>query len=152
VGPGGANTPARAVWSIGGRGNYWSDYAGYDADSDGIGDQAYRPVPAFAGALSGSPALRLFDFTLAQQALDLATKMFPVYRYNPVIEDSAPMMSAPGPALPDQSGTNGGLLLVSVLLIGLALGVLQFTLDFDPIEAFVRQGKRAAGYLKGGAS
>ena len=38
---------------------------------------------------------------------------------------------------------------MGILLIGLALGVIQFTLDIDPLDALARQGKRAAGYLKG---
>jgi nitrous oxidase accessory protein len=147
-----AAAAGRAVWNIGGRGNYWSDYAGYDADGDGVGDQAYRPEPAFAGALADNPTLRLFQFTLAQEALDMAAEMFPVYQYDPVIEDSAPLMTAPGPAVPDASGTNGGLLLVSILLLALAAAVVQFPFDFDPVEALFRQGRRAAGYLKGGAS
>lgn len=148
--PAGAAT-GRAVWSIGGRGNYWSDYAGYDAGGDGVGDQAYRPEPAFAGALADSPTLRMFQFTLAQEALDMAADMFPVYQYDPVIEDSAPLMTAPGPALPDESGKNGGLLLVSILLLALVAAILQFTLDIDPLGALFRQGKRALGQSTGGA-
>jgi nitrous oxidase accessory protein len=141
-----------AVWSIGGRGNYWSDYAGYDADGDGVGDQSYRPEPAFAGALADNPTLRLFQFTLAQEALDMAGEMFPVYQYDPVIEDGAPLMSPPGPALPDQSGTNSSLLMVSVLLLALAAVAVQQVLDIDPLDALFRQGKRAAAHLSGGAS
>jgi nitrous oxidase accessory protein len=141
-----------AVWSIGGRGNYWSDYAGYDADGDGVGDQAYRPEPGFAGALADNPALRLFQFTLAQEALDMAAKMFPVYRYDPVIEDSSPLMSAPGPALPSERGTNSGLLITSVLLLALAIAAVQFTLDIDAVGALLRGGRRAAGGMPGGAS
>jgi nitrous oxidase accessory protein len=139
------------VWSIGGGGNYWSDYAGYDADGDGVGDQPYRPRPAFAGALADNPTLRLFRFTLAQEAIDLAAEMFPVYRYDPVIEDGSPLMSAPGPALPDESGTNGGLLLISVLLLALAAGVVQVASGTDPIDVIVSGGKRAARYVTGGA-
>lgn len=140
------------TWALGGRGNYWSDYNGYDANGDGVGDQAYRPEPAFAGALADNPTLRLFQFTLAQQALDMAADMFPVYQYDPVIEDDAPLMTAPGPALNDAQGTNGGMLLVSILLLTLAAALVQFILDFDPLEALFRQGKRAVGYFTGGAS
>lgn len=143
--------PAGPTWSIAGRGNYWSDYAGYDADGDGIGDQAYRPRPAFAGALADEPALRLFQFTLAQEAIDMAADMFPVYRYDPVLEDSAPLMSAPGPALPEGSGTNGEMIALSVLLLGLSLAVVQLALDIDPLDAILRQGRRLWGQARGGA-
>lgn len=145
--------PVGPVWSLGGRGNYWSDYHGYDADGDGVGDRPYQPQPQFAGALSESPNLRLFQFTLAQQALDMAADLFPVYRYDPVIEDAAPLMSAPGPALPDgEGGVNTPLLAVSVLLLTLAAAVVQTVLDFDPVGALIRRGKRAARGLNRGAA
>lgn len=147
-----SRTSDEAVWSIGGRGNYWSDYGGYDADGDGIGDRPYQPEPAFAGAMDDHPNLRLFQFTLAQEAIEMASDMFPVYQYAPVIEDSAPLMSAPGPALPEESGVNSGLLIVSVLLIGLALAVLQAILDVDLFGTIVNGSRRMAGYVnRGGA-
>jgi hypothetical protein len=139
------------IWSIGGQGNYWSDYSGYDANDDGVGDQPYRPEPAFAGALSDNPNLRLFQFTLAQEAIDVASEMFPVYQYDPVLEDTAPLMAAPGPALPEAEGMNGSLLAISIVLVAAALVVVQFAFDFDPVEALLRRGKRLAG-LTGGAS
>jgi nitrous oxidase accessory protein len=141
-----------ATWSVGGRGNYWSDYTGYDADGDGVGDRAYLPEPAFAGAMEDSPTLRLFQFTIAQEAIDMASKMFPIYRYDPVIEDSSPLMSPPGPALPKESGLNGGLLAVSILLVALALAVLQVAFDIDPVRGLLRQGRKAGGLLNRGAA
>lgn len=140
------------VWSIGGRGNYWSDYNGYDTDGDGVGDRPYRPEPYFAGALDDHPTLRLFQFTVAQQALDMAAEMFPVYQYSPVIEDRAPLMEPPGPALGDEGGLNGGLLVVSVLFLGLAVALLQVAFDIDPVGWVLRGGKRLIGRAARGAS
>ena len=67
------------------------------------GDQApYRPEPPFAGQLERNETLRLFQFTPAQQALDMAADMFPLYQYNPVMEDSGPLMEPPeGPSAPE---------------------------------------------------
>jgi nitrous oxidase accessory protein len=114
--------PKGAVWSSAGRGNYWSDYRGFDADGDGVGDQPYLPRPPFAGRLGNEEMLRLFQFTPAQQAIDAATDLFPVYRYHAVIDDSHPLMEPPaGLGLEHSGRVNVRLLGVSVLLVGLAM-------------------------------
>jgi len=111
-----------AVWTSAGRGNYWSDYRGFDANGDGVGDQPYFPRPPFAGRLGNEDMLRLFQFTPAQQAIDAATDMFPVYKYRGVFEDSAPLMNPPsGTGLSHGGGVNLRLLGVSVLLVALSL-------------------------------
>lgn len=137
--------PESAVWTLSGRGNYWSDYSGYDADGDGVGDRPYLPEPPFAGALDSNDTLRLFQHTLAQQAIDMASDMFPVYRYDAVIQDSGPLMSAPGPALPDDEGLNQELLIVSALLLVLSGAVLVTVLDIDPVTILRSRPRRAAG-------
>lgn len=142
--------PESAVWTVGGRGNYWSDYKGYDADGDGTGDRPYLPEPPFAGALDGNDDLRLFQHTLAQQAIDMAADMFPIYQYGAVIQDDAPLMSPPGPALPDGEGLNRELLIVSVMLVVLSGAILQAVLDID-IMASLRTRKRRAAGLEGRA-
>jgi len=121
----GAALPKAAVWSSNGRGNYWSDYGGYDQDGDGVGDQPYRPRPAFAGRLAEDDTLRLFQFTPAQEAIDLAAEMFPVFRYDAVIEDGYPLQEPPeGLALSGAAGQNFPLLVVSALLAALAAGLI----------------------------
>jgi hypothetical protein len=56
-------------------------------------------------------------------------------------------MSAPGAA--DEGRT---LLAVSALLLTLAIAVMQTALDFDPVGALIRRGKRAARGLDRGAA
>ena len=140
--------PESAVWTVSGRGNYWSDYEGFDADGDGVGDRPYLPQPPFAGALDGNETLRLFQHTLAQQAIDMAADMFPVYGYDAVIEDGGPLMTAPGPALPAGKGLNHELLVVSALLLVLSGAILQATLDID-LWAMVRMRPRRAAGARG---
>jgi nitrous oxidase accessory protein len=141
--------PGSAVWTIGGRGNYWSDYSGYDAAGDGIGDTPYAPQPPFFGALSDDDSLRLFQFTIAQEAIDAAADMFPLYEYDAVIQDSGPLMQPPGPALQKESRLNGELLVISLLLLLLAGAVLQAVLDFDASRVFANAVRRLPG-VQGG--
>jgi nitrous oxidase accessory protein len=143
--------PGLAVWTLNGRGNYWSDYRGYDADGDGVGDQPYLPEPPFAGALDENATLRLFQHTLAQQALDMAADMFPVYRYDALIRDDGPLMSPPGPALPDGQGRNFELLAVSVMLLVLSGAVIQAVLDID-LAGALRLRRPITPKLEGGTS
>jgi nitrous oxidase accessory protein len=143
--------PTGAVWTSNGRGNYWSDYRGYDADGDGVGDRAYRPEPPFAGQLERDETLRLFQFTPAQQALDVAADMFPLYRYNPVMEDSGPLMEPPeGPALPRDGSFNRELLVASLLLVGAAYAGVAGVLGLDIGQA-VRRGLSLAARTAGGS-
>jgi nitrous oxidase accessory protein len=133
AGPSGPNValPAGAAWSANGRGNYWSDYRGYDADGNGVGDKPYQPRPPFAGRLTGKDALRLFQFTPAQEAIDAAADMFPVYRYTPVIEDPAPLMRPPVTLAASSDSFDGGVLLASAGLLALAGAALVWA--FHPV-------------------
>jgi nitrous oxidase accessory protein len=116
-----ATLPRGAVWSSNGRGNYWSDYVGYDSSGDGVGDQPYRQRVPFAGRLAQNEQLQLFQYTPAQQAIDMAGDMFPVYRYEAVMEDPHPLLSPPeGVSLARSEGMNYQLLALSVLMLGVA--------------------------------
>jgi nitrous oxidase accessory protein len=87
------------VWSAGGSGNYWSDYAGYDRDGDGVGDLAYAPRAAFDALSDAQPDLQLFAGAPATLALDLAARAFPVIALPPKLRDDAPLMALPAGAV-----------------------------------------------------
>lgn len=87
----GAGTLSHITWTFNGRGNYWSDYVGYDADGDGIGDVPYRSQHLFESLMDRHPALRLFLFSPAVTAIDFAARAFPAVRPETKLVDTAPL-------------------------------------------------------------
>lgn len=134
-----AKPPAGVVWSSNGRGNYWSDYPGYDADGDGVGDVPYEPVAVFANMMDENPMLRAFLYSPAQRALDMAGRLFPIYRPKPVMTDEAPLMEPPAAVAEAGRRFSPALLLLSLLLVGGP--VYAAWLVLPPRE----RGRRAAG-------
>lgn len=78
-----------------GRGNFWSDYAGFDRDGDGVGDLPYKAVSLFESLLASEPNLRLFVHSPAQQAIEFTARALPEVRPEPKFTDPAPLMSPP---------------------------------------------------------
>jgi nitrous oxidase accessory protein len=66
------------LWSQPGSGNYWSDYAGYDLDADGIGDVPFKIENVFEHLEGNYPRLRLYLLSPAAQAMALGERTFPV--------------------------------------------------------------------------
>lgn len=79
-------------WSRDGRGNHWDDYAGYDADGDGVGDLAYRYEAVFDELVRRTPALRAFLYTPIHVAIESAARAFPVIPRQPLVIDEHPLM------------------------------------------------------------
>jgi nitrous oxidase accessory protein len=82
-------------WWAGGRGNYWSDYTGFDASGDGVGDVPYRRTDLLEDLADRVPALQAFLFTPAHHAVDTAARMLPILAAKPVVEDRSPLMRPP---------------------------------------------------------
>ena len=78
-------------WSLESRGNYWSDYQGWDSDNDGIGDNPFEPNDGIDKILWKYPAASLLINSPALQMLRWVQKAFPVLR-PPGIKDSFPLM------------------------------------------------------------
>lgn len=81
-------------WSKDGRGNSWSQYRGYDADRDGIGDVPHRVDDAMDALIRRNPLAQAFLYTPAHLALEAAARMFPLYRRQPLLIDDRPLMTA----------------------------------------------------------
>lgn len=82
------------AFTVAGRGNFWSDYRGYDRDGDGLGDLPYRSQSFFENLMDRQPKLRLFVYSPAQQALEMTAQAFPAVKPRPKFEDTAPLMRA----------------------------------------------------------
>ena len=80
-------------WYTKDRGNYWSDYVGYDENNDGIGEIPYKAESLFENIIDKYPNLRLFTFSPAAQAIELASEAFPVIKPDPKVIDNYPVMN-----------------------------------------------------------
>ncbi|MBV1790323.1 nitrous oxide reductase family maturation protein NosD [Marinobacterium sp. D7] len=81
-------------WSDGGRGNYWSDYLGWDLDGDGIGDQPYQPNDGVDKLLWQYPNAKVLLNSPAVEVLRWVQRQFPVLQ-PPGVADSHPLMRPP---------------------------------------------------------
>lgn len=84
-------------WSKDGRGNYWSDYLGWDLDDNGIGDVPFRPNDGVDVLLWKYPAAKSLMSSPSILLMRYVQRAFPVFM-PPAVVDSHPLMHAP--ALP----------------------------------------------------
>lgn len=114
-------------WSLQGRGNFWSDYVGYDQDHDGVGDVQYRSERLFESLAQRRPSLKLFVHSPVADAIELAARALPAVRPQPKLVDDSPLVAAHLPArLPrgaDLAGaplvlSSAGLVALALLLVG----------------------------------
>lgn len=115
-------------WSESGRGNFWSDYDGYDLNEDGSGDVPFKIQNVFEQMEGNHPRLRLYLDSPAARAMAMAEKTFPILRGSSEIDES-PLMKPVVlhyPFTPERPASHiqAGLMTASVLLIAAAAMVI----------------------------
>ena len=122
----GGDITVKNRWEIDGRGNYWDDYEGYDANDDGVGDLEYRYEGAFDDLIQENEALRAYRFSPAQTALDMGAKWFPVYEPKTRVVDPHPLMTSTRSLASDRNDRT--LVVLAIMLVMLAVPAGLFSL------------------------
>ncbi|MCZ2113341.1 MAG: nitrous oxide reductase family maturation protein NosD [Anaerolineae bacterium] len=108
-------------WTVRDRGNYWSDYAGYDVDGDGRGEIPYQSQRLLDDLIGTRPEMRLFLYSPVVNAIDFAARAFPMVRPQPILVDEAPLTEVILPANAPVPIPRSEATLWPVLLLPLAL-------------------------------
>ncbi|HET9136411.1 MAG TPA: NosD domain-containing protein, partial [Candidatus Kapabacteria bacterium] len=101
----GEHINANVKWTAGKQGNYWSSYRGYDKNRDGIGDLPYRVEQIAELDIDPHSPSQALLYTPGYLVLESATRLFPIFKGEPILIDSAPMIS---PKLITQAVENSG--------------------------------------------
>ncbi|MEI6894213.1 MAG: nitrous oxide reductase family maturation protein NosD [Colwellia sp.] len=81
-------------WSQAGKGNYWSNYLGWDLDNDGIGDTVFEPNDGIDKLVWQYPEMKMIMDSPAILILRWVQRQFPVLK-PPGVKDSFPLMNIP---------------------------------------------------------
>lgn len=73
--------------------NYWSEYAGYDLDRDGIGDVPFRPVKLFSYVVNRTPETIILLRSLFVDIINFSEKVSPIFTPDE-LKDEHPSMQA----------------------------------------------------------
>lgn len=125
------------------RGNFWSDYNGFDRNDDGLGEFAYEPRSLFRTMLAREPNLRLFVHSPAQQAIELTARMFPELDPDPMLSDPRPLVTPPRFELARLDAGTGGYsmaLIATGLIATSTLLMLRFSIErgITPAKGYSR--------------
>ena len=81
-------------WSLNGKGNYWSNYLGWDLNGDGLGDVPFQPNDGVDVLLWKYPNARVLMSSPSILLMRYVQRSFPVFT-PPNVQDSHPLMSIP---------------------------------------------------------
>lgn len=118
---------ANRFWR-GDRGNFWSDYTGYDQNADGVGDFVYESQTLFENMMDREPKLRLFLFSPAQQAIEFVGRALPAVSPDPKFTDEVPLMRPVAMSwdAADRSRPMDALAFTGLMLVGLGTLIVVF--------------------------
>ncbi|WDE08411.1 nitrous oxide reductase family maturation protein NosD [Thalassomonas viridans] len=83
-------------WSLDGKGNFWSNYLGWDMNGDNIGDTIFEPNDGIDKLIWQYPEMKILMDSPAVLILRWVQRQFPVLK-PPGIKDSFPLMLPPVP-------------------------------------------------------
>ncbi|MBI3243264.1 MAG: nitrous oxide reductase family maturation protein NosD [Chloroflexi bacterium] len=122
----GGGHPGENVW----RGNYWSDYAGFDVDGDNLGESPYTSERFFESLTDREPMLRALIYSPAAQTIEFAASSFPIIKPQPKLVDESPRLQPaiiPASAIaPKKPALPMTLLGVAIFAVGILFGALAF--------------------------
>lgn len=128
-------------WSHDGRGNYWSNYRGYDRNNDGVGELVYTVEDLTERIIDRSSAARAFLYTPSHLSLESAIRMFPIFRPAPLLEDKQPITELPANATASFTTTSLEQILAAVGLLCWILGVRRLR-QWRPLQLATTTSKQ----------
>jgi len=121
--------------------NYWSDYSGFDANNDGLGDVPYRSEHFFENLTDRAPMLRALLYSPAAQTIEFAASSFPIFKPQPKFVDESPAMQpAIIPASANSTKTHAPEMIITGLAL-LALGAVCGALASGTLNRTRREGR-----------
>jgi len=81
-------------WSMAGKGNYWSNYLGWDMNNDNVGDVIFEPNDGIDKLVWQYPEMKMLMDSPAVIILRWVQRQFPILK-PPGVKDSFPLMTSP---------------------------------------------------------